>query len=272
MQTKTILVTGATDGIGKRIALELARQGHAVLVHGRDRCKGIQVLESINRNTCNEKLALYLADFSSLDEIRDMAQDLKREQDSLDVLINNAGNFYRERQLNENGLEMTFVVNYLAPFLLTLLLLDKIKDSAPARIVNVASTTHRNVRKVDFANLQGEKNYNGYDAYALSKLGSILFTNALARRLAGSSVTVNALHPGVIDTKLLRKGWGSAGADVEEGARTSIYLATSPEAEGVSGKYFSRMREQSPSDLAQDEELQEKFWEVSRELVSSYLG
>jgi NAD(P)-dependent dehydrogenase (short-subunit alcohol dehydrogenase family) len=271
MSVKTILITGATDGIGKQTATELARQGARVLVHGRDKAKGIQVLDAINRDNCNEKLALYLADFTSLAEVARLAEEVKREQAQLHVLINNAGIFSKERVLTNDGFESTFAVNHLAPFLLTLLLLDLLKASAPARIVNVASGSHRGVSAVDFDNLQGEKTYDGIAAYSLSKLGNVLFTNALARRLAGTHVTANSLHPGVIGTKLLRASYNMDGANLEEGAQTSVYLAASPEAEGVTGKYYSKMLEKPTSDLAQDEALQEKFWQVSEALVAKFL-
>jgi NAD(P)-dependent dehydrogenase (short-subunit alcohol dehydrogenase family) len=271
MDAKTILVTGATDGIGKQTAIELARQGAKVLVHGRDKAKGARVLDEINRDNCNENLVLYLADFSSFADIKRMAEEIKREQSELHVLINNAGTFSKKRLLTKDGLEMTFAVNHLAPFLLTMLLLDLLKASRPARIVNVASGAHRNISAIDFDNLQGEKSYDGFEAYGLSKLGNVLFTNELSRRLEGSGVSVNSLHPGVINTGLQRISYDLGGESVEEGARTSVYLATSPEVEGFTGKYYSRMAEKNTSELAQDKALQAKFWKVSEELLAGYL-
>ena len=271
MNPKTILITGATDGIGKQTAIELARQGAKVLVHGKDKARGARVLDEINRDNCNEKLVLYLADFSSFADIKRMAEEIKREQSDLHVLVNNAGTFSKEKLLTKDGLEMTFAVNHLAPFLLTMLLLDLLKASAPARIVNVSSGAHRNITEVDFRNLQAERSYDGFDAYSLSKLGNILFTNELANRLESSGVTANSLHPGVISTKMQRASYDLDGEDVEEGARTSVYLAASPEVEGMTGKYFSRMAEKPTSDLAQDKALQEKFWKLSEELLAGYL-
>ena len=271
MNAKTILVTGATDGIGKQTAIELARRGWKVLIHGRDKARGAKVLDEINRDNCNENLVLYLADFSSFADVKRMADEIKREQDNLHVLVNNAGTFSKDKLITKDGLEMSFAVNHLAPFLLTMLLLDLLKASAPARIINVSSGAHRNITEVDFGNLQAEKYYDGFEAYGLSKLGNVLFTNELAKRLAGSGVTANSLHPGVISTKMQRASYNLDGADVEEGARTSIYLATSPEVEGITGKYYSRMVEKPTSDLAQDKKLQEKFWKISEELLEGYL-
>jgi NAD(P)-dependent dehydrogenase (short-subunit alcohol dehydrogenase family) len=270
-ESKTILVTGATDGIGKQTALELARLGARVLVHGRDKDKGARVLDELNRETCNEKLALYIADFSSLADVRRMAADVKREQSHLEILINNAGNFYKERQLSQDGFEMTWAVNHLAPFLLANLLLDLVKESAPARIITVASSAHYSVKAVDWHDLQAEGGYDGSDAYALSKLANICTMNELARRLQDSQVTVNSLHPGVIDTKLLRNSYALDGASVEEGAQTSVYLASSPEVEGLTGKYFSRMREKTPSELVQDLDNQKKFWGASMQMVEKFM-
>ncbi len=271
MDPKTFLITGATDGIGRQTAIEMARQGAKVLIHGRDKARGAVVLEEINRDSCNENLTLYLADFSSFEDIKRMAEEIKREQSALHVLINNAGTFSKEKLMTNNGLEMTFAVNHLAPFLLTLLLLDLLKASAPSRIVNVSSSAHKNISEVDFSDLQAERSYDGFKAYGLSKLGIILFTNELAEQMKGSGITVNSLHPGIINTKMQRASYNLDGADVEEGAQTSVYLASSPEVEGVSGRYFSRMTEKPTSDLAQDKALQKKFWKISEELLSGYL-
>jgi NAD(P)-dependent dehydrogenase (short-subunit alcohol dehydrogenase family) len=271
MENKTVLVTGGTDGIGRETALQLACMGELVLVHGRDKEKGAQVLDDINRDICNEKASLYLADFSSLADVKRMAEDIKREQTELHVLVNNAGNFYKERLLSSDGIEMTLAVNHLAPFLLTMLLLDLLKASAPARIVNVASSSHKLIKSVDLENLQGETNYDGFTAYSLSKLGNVLFTQSLADKLEGAGVTANALHPGVVNTKLLRKSYHLDGTSVEEGAQTSVYLASSMAVEGMSGKYYKSMRERPASDLSQDKDLQNTFWKISKEMVSQFL-
>jgi len=271
MENKTVLVTGATDGIGRETALQLACMGARVLVHGRDKEKGAQVLDNINRITCNEKASLYLADFSSLSDVKRMAEDIKREHTELNVLVNNAGNFYRDRLLSSDGVEMTLAVNHLAPFLLTMLLLDLLKSSAPTRIVNVASSSHKSIKSVDLEDLEGESKYDGFAAYSLSKLGNVLFTQSLADRLNGSGVTVNALDPGVVNTKLLRKSYHLDGISVEEGAHTSVYLASSPAVEGVSGKYYKNIRECLASVLSQDQDLQDAFWKLSRKMVGQFL-
>lgn len=267
MKGSTILITGSTDGIGKATAMELARRGAKVLIHGRSPEKGRAVLEEIREKTGNDALEFFEADLSSQRQVRKLAAEVKETQGELNVLINNAGTFLDRRQLTEDGLETTFAVNYLAPFLLTHELLDLLKKGSPSRIVSVASIAHWNAR-VDWNNLQGERRYDGFQAYALSKLGIILFTYALARRLQGTRVTANCLHPGVIRTKLLRAGFGDyPGGTPEEGARTSVYLATSPDVENVSGRYFERCKPARSSPQSYDTKLQERFWQVSEKLV-----
>lgn len=271
MLPQTILVTGATDGIGKQTALELACMGAHVIVHGRSLARAHAAVDDIRRaveRTCGDpQLDIVLADFSSLEQVRQMAAQVWERFPRLDVLINNAGVFMKRRQLTPQGLEHTFVINHLAHFLLTHLLLDLLKRSAPARIINVSSNTYQWVTDVDFDNLQGEHHFDGDDAYALSKLANIWFTYDLAERLQGSGVTVNALHPGVIDTKLLRAGFVAQGSDVGEGAETSVYLAYAEQVEGVSGKYFVRKQPTGTSTLSRDRELRRRFWQVSEELA-----
>jgi NAD(P)-dependent dehydrogenase (short-subunit alcohol dehydrogenase family) len=263
----TVLVTGSTDGIGKATAVEMARRGANVLLHGRHPEKGQEVLDEIRKSTGNESLEFFNADLSSQRQIRRLAAEVNESQDRLHVLINNAGTFIQHRQPTEDGLETTFAVNYLAPFLLTHELLNLLKKSSPSRIVSVASIAHWDAR-VDWNNLQGERRYDGFQAYALSKLGVILFTYALARRLQGTGVTANCLHPGVIRTKLLRAGFGDyPGATPAEGARTPVYLATSPDLEKVSGRYFESCKPARSSPQSHDRELQERFWQVSEKLV-----
>jgi NAD(P)-dependent dehydrogenase (short-subunit alcohol dehydrogenase family) len=265
---KVVLVTGATAGIGRATAAALARQGAHVLVHGRDQRKAERAVEALRRETGSGALEPVAADLERLDAVRELAQALQSRQPRLEVLLNNAGVFMQRRTLTADGLETTFAVNHLAPFLLTLLLLDTLQACPHARIVNVSSDTHRSAR-VDFDNLQGERRYDGYAAYALSKLGNVLFTLALARRLkAGASqVTVNALHPGVINTNLLRAGWGSGGASAEAGAATPVFLALDDAAAGKTSLYFVDERPTPPAPQALDEGLQERFWEVSAKLA-----
>ncbi len=269
MKDRTVLVTGSTDGIGKTTAMELASRGAKVLLHGRDSEKGRVVLKEIHRRTGNDNLEFFKADFSSQRQVRRLAAEVIESNDRLHVLINNAGTFSSQRLLTEDGLEMTFAVNHLAPFLLTHELLDLLKECAPSRIVTVASIAHWNA-KVDWNNLQGERRYDGFQAYALSKLGNILFTYALAKWLKeqGTRVTANCLHPGVIRTKLLRTGFGDyPGATPEEGARTSVYLASSPNVEDVSGLFFENCRPTRSSPQSYDQELQERFWQISMTLA-----
>jgi NAD(P)-dependent dehydrogenase (short-subunit alcohol dehydrogenase family) len=230
MATKTILITGSTDGIGKQAALALARAGHAVIVHARSEERGRPVVAEIERLSGSDRVGLAVADLASQRQVRELAARVAADYPRLDVLVNNAGVVLPRRTLSEDGLEMTFAVNHLAPFLLTNLLLDRLKANAPARIVTVSSGMHRSGR-VEWDNLQGEKRYDDLQAYALSKLGNVLFTLELAERLAGTGVSANSLEPGVYGTKLLWAGWGgSGGADPALGGARLAYLATSPDA------------------------------------------
>ncbi len=264
---KTILITGATDGIGKQSALELVQQGHYVIVHGRSETRAKDVVSEIQRASNNSKVEYVLADFASLDAVRKLAHNVQENFPRLDILINNAGVFMPTRTLTRDGFETTFQVNHLAHFLLTNLLLEKIKSSAPARIIHVSSGTHRG-GKIEWDNLQGEKHYSGYDAYSNSKLANVLFAYALAEKLHDVRVTSNALHPGVIATKLLHNGWGGGGGkDLARGAETIVYCATAPELENVTGRYFDNRRASASSAASHDEPLQREFWDVSARLV-----
>jgi len=268
MEEQTILVTGSTDGIGKATAHTLAQQGHRVLLHGRNRGKGRAVLEELEEATGSDRLALFIADLSVQERVRGLAEEVGETHDSLDVLINNAGVFMPERKVAPGGIEMTFAVNYIAPFLLTHDLLPLLSASRRARVVNVASIAHRSVRSVDWENLPGFDDYDAYDAYAVSKLGLVAFTARLARVLEGTKTTANCLHPGVIDTKLLRAYTGEQGsAPPEQGAEVEVYLATSPDAAAVNGGYFEATRWARPSPLALDPEVRERFWEMGLDLT-----
>ncbi|KLK87923.1 short-chain dehydrogenase [Methanoculleus sediminis] len=271
MAEQTILVTGSTDGIGKATAHALSRQGHRVLLHGRDSGKGRKVLAELEAATGSDRLDLFIADFSVQEQVRGLAEEIGETYDRLDVLVNNAGVFMPEREVAPGGIEMTFAVNFLAQVLLTHELLPLLERSAPARIVNVASIAHRSVGSIEWGNLPGFSRYEPYEAYAISKVGLIAFTARLARPLEGTGVTANSLHPGVIDTKLLRAyiHGGNEGAPPEQGAEVETYLATSPEAGTVNGGYFEETRWTQPSSLAADPEVQERFWEMGSGLTGA---
>ncbi|MDD2472864.1 MAG: SDR family NAD(P)-dependent oxidoreductase [Methanoculleus sp.] len=271
MTEQTILVTGSTDGIGKAAARLLAEQGHRVLIHGRDPTKGRAVLAELKAATGSDRLSLFIGDLSVQEQVRRLAREVGDAHDRLNVLINNAGVFMPERAVAPGGVEMTVAVNFLAPFLLTHDLLPLLMESAPARVVNVASIAHRSVRSVDWENLPGFQNYDAYDAYAVSKLGAVAFTVQLARRLEGKGVTANSLHPGVTDTKLLRAytGGRDGGAPPEHGAEVEAYLAVSPDAGRMNGGYFEETRWARPSALALAPGFRERFWEMGRDLTGT---
>lgn len=264
MTRPTYLVTGATDGIGRQTALNLARHGARVLVHGRNRGRAQATVAELRAAADLPELIPVTGDFSSLAQVRQLAREIRSGTGRLDAIVHNAGVYMKSRVLTEDGLETTFQVNHLAPFLLTHLLLDHLAPAA--RIVVVSSVAHQG-GYVDFSNLQGEKLFDGYSAYALSKLANLLFTVELAERLHGTSLTVNALHPGVISTKLLRAGFNMEGVDVERGARTSTYLTTSPEVEGVTGRYFMDCKTTACSLYVGDSALRERFWDTSETLA-----
>jgi retinol dehydrogenase-14 len=277
MGEKVCLITGATSGIGKATAMGLANMGASVVMVGRDRGRGEAAMAEIKEMSGNASVDLMLADVSSQEEIRRLADEFKEAYPRLDVLINNAGVFRSKRITTADGIEMTFAVNHLAYFLLTNLLLDVLKASAPSRIVNVSSGDHSNAT-IDFDDLQGEKGYKGAKAYSQSKLATVLFTYELARRLEGTGITANCLHPGVVGTNL---GSGVSGVfgfmvraltplmlSPEKGAETSIYLASSPEVESLSGRYFVKKAEARSSDVSYDERLARRLWEVSAELTN----
>ncbi|HKS39792.1 MAG TPA: SDR family oxidoreductase [Blastocatellia bacterium] len=273
MTGKVAMVTGANSGIGLVTAHELADRGATVVIVCRDRERGEAALTEIKARSGNNAVELMLCDLASQKSIREFAEEFKRTHDRLDVLVNNAGVYIRNRTLVEGNLETTFAVNHLAYFLLTNLLLDVITRSASARIVNVASGAHTYGR-IDFDNLQGEKNYNGVRAYANSKLANILFTYELARRLASTRVTANCLHPGAVATSIFRALPKFVEAIIklvtlspEKGAETSIYLASSPDVDGVTGKYFTKKTETRSSPESYNEDTARKLWTVSAQLT-----
>jgi NAD(P)-dependent dehydrogenase (short-subunit alcohol dehydrogenase family) len=268
MTGQIVLVTGSTDGIGKATARELAAGGSEVILHGRDQGKGARVAREIGRET-GKDLSLVTADLSDQRNVIRLADEVSSGHERLDVLINNAGTFEGTRRLSSDGVEMTFAVNYLAPFLLTRHLLPLLAKSAPSRVVNVASAAHRDVREIPWENLMGEKNYDPYDAYSFSKFADITFTYALSRKISATGITVNCLHPGVVDTKLLREGFpGIRGKPPSEGAATQVFLARSPEVEGLTGMYFEESRGPGrSSSLTYDREVQERLWKVADDLT-----
>jgi len=276
MNGKTCLVTGATHGIGLVTARALAAAGATVLVHGRDAELGAAVAADIARTSGNSAVRFVRADFLHLDEVRELAEQLARLP-RLDVLINNAGLIDAEHRCTAEGYDATFGVNHLAPFLLTNLLLETLTRSAPARVIVVASEAHRRAR-LDFGDLMNAR--VGYlRAYQRSKLANLLFVRALARRLKGGAVTVNALHPGLIHSELFRGLHGPLRLllatafrpfmrSPRQGARTSIYLATSPEVEGESGGYYRDCRRVEPSAEARCDEAAARLWSESMRLTA----
>jgi retinol dehydrogenase-14 len=277
MDGKVCLITGATSGIGKATAMGLADMGASVVMVGCDRGRGEAALAEVKEGSANASVDLLLADLSSQEDIRRLADNFKEAYPRLDVLINNAGVIRSKRVTTADGIEITFAVNHLAYFLLTNLLLDLLKASAPSRIVNVASGEQRN-GTIDFDDLQGEKGYKTAEAYSQSKLATVLFTYELARRLEGTDVSANCLHPGVVGTNLGSGVSGVFGFTVralrplmkspEKGAETSIYLASSPEVEGLSGRYFVKKAEARSSDISHDKRSARRLWEVSAVLTN----
>ena len=277
MQGKICMVTGANSGIGKATALALAQMGATVVMVCRDRARGEQARSEITTTSRNNAVDLLQADLSSQQSIRQLVENFQHHYTRLHVLINNAGAaFPGRRRETVDGLEMTFAVNYLAPFLLTNLLLDMLKASAPARIVNVSSAVQAS-GYIQMDDLQAEKHYRS--AYGQSKLAEVMFTYELARRLQGTGVTANCLHPGFVATNFGQSGRGPVihtavkfisrfGISPEEGAKTSIYLASSPEVEGVTGKYFVKSIPKRSASISYDESLQRQLWEQSAKLVN----
>ena len=274
---RVCLVTGATAGIGAVTARELARMGATVVGVGRNPDKCATVGERVKSETGNPQVEFLSADLSSQAQVRRLAEAFKQKYDRLEVLVNNAGAYYLTRQDCVDGIELTFALNHLGYFLLTNLLLDLIKASAPARIVNVSSNAHQSAR-MDFASLKGGGFYNSWAAYSQSKLANLLFTYELARRLEGTGVTVNALHPGFVASSFAHNNgwlvaWGTkvaqklAGRTPEEGARTVINLASSPEVEGISGKYFIDEKVVDSSPVSYDETIAKRLWVVSEQMT-----
>jgi len=270
MNQPIILVTGSTDGIGKATARELSSLGADVVLHGRNKQKGNDVRKELAKVTGSQMPDLLVADLSRRDQIRQMAEEITSGYTRLDVLINNAGTYEKERRLTKDGVEMTLAVNYLAPFFLTHLLLPVLKKSAPSRIVTVASSAHEDIDRIDWNNLPAEERYDPWGAYALSKFADITFTYSLARQIRGTGVVANCLHPGVTDTKILRSAFpGYPAISPEEGARTSVYLAVSPDVTGISGQYFNEKKQVRSSALTHDRSVQDQLWKIAEDLTGT---
>lgn len=272
MTAKTILVSGATDGIGRETARQLLGLGHRVLVHGRSREKAETAAGRLAKDSPREAPVPVWGDLSRMREIAALAQQVRGQCEALDVLINNAGVLEKRQRFSEDGFEMTMAVNHFAVFQLARLLLDLVQAASAGRIVTVSSMVHGSgsldLDAPSFLRAAGA--YSGYDAYCASKLANVLFTTELARRLGGGKVTANCLHPGVIGTKLLRAGFAMGGSPVEDGARTPVFLATSDAVVGVTGKYFNDCREAQYSAAARDPALARSLWQASEAALREF--
>lgn len=280
-EEKTALVTGATNGIGKVTALELARAGYRVLLTARDAAKGERVLKEIREQSGNDALELYVGDLSSMGDVRRIALEARARHATLEVLVNNAGGVFDERQTTVDGFEYTFALNHLAYFLLTNLLLDHLKAAGDARVVSVSSNAS-DFGRMRWDDLEFREGYSGSAAYAQSKLMTLLFANALAHRLRGTGVTSNSVHPGVV-----RSGFGSTlsgfsgfilritnlfSVAPEEGAQTIIYLAASGEVADVNGGFFAKKKPRRANPVAKDEAAQKRLWRLSETLLTKWLA
>ncbi len=281
MDGTTCIVTGANSGIGKEIAVGLGARGARVVMVARDADRGEAARAEVVERSGNDRVELLLCDLSSQRQIRELASTLLERCDTINVLVNNAGLTLGDYRLTEDGLETTFAVNHVAPFLLTNLLLERLEASAPARVVTVASDAHRG-NVIDFDDVSATGGYSAWRAYGASKLANILFTSELARRLDGSGVTTTCLHPGVVRTGFGRSGpwfvrlWFKLAGVVlltpEQGADTAVWLATSPAVEGASGGYYVKRRLDEPSSAARDPEAATRLWRLSTELTGLQAG
>lgn len=275
MRGKTVVVTGATSGIGEVAADRLAQDGARIVFIARDPARGAETLKHLNAIAGHAEHAAYYADLSRISEMKRVAGEIAAAEPRIDVLLNNAGAMFTTRQVTEDGLEMTFAINHMAYFVVTNLLLENLKAAGGARIVSTASDAHK-TGKIDFADLQSERRYSGFGAYGSSKLMNILFTRELARRLHGTGVTANCLHPGFVATRfadnntgLLSTVFGFAknfALTPEQGAQTIVHLAFSPEVEGVTGKYFHKSKPAMPSKPAQNDADAVRLWDVSAQI------
>lgn len=272
MENKICLITGGNSGIGKATALEIAKKGATVVILCRSKAKGNEAMKDIIAQSGNNKVHLLVADLSSQRMVRQAADEFKQKFDKLDVLINNAAVFLPTRSETEDGIETTFATNYLSHFLLTHLLLDSLEASGEGRIINVASK-HNGI-KMNFDDLMVKNNYKFYKAVGPTKLGLILFTKELAKKLEGKPVTVNSLHPGIIRTNImhqlpwiLRIIFKMLSANPEKGAKTPVYLATSPKVKGVSGEFFNNCKPEKKTEEANDPKAAKQLWDISMSLL-----
>lgn len=281
MTDRSVIITGANTGIGKATAVGLARDGMQVVITSRDRARGNAAVEEIRAESGSDRVEVMELDLADLASVRTFADAYLASHNRLDVLVNNAGVVQGSRTQTRDGFETTFGVNHLGPFLLTQLLLDRIRESAPSRIVVVSSHAHKSARQgLDFDDLQSERKYSSFGVYGKSKLANIYFTRELARRLEGAGVTANAAHPGFVASRFGRDGDGGRLGEIamtlgqpfalspEKGARTSIYLAESPDVADITGGYFYKSKPSQPSKVALDDEAARRLWAVSEELVS----
>jgi NAD(P)-dependent dehydrogenase (short-subunit alcohol dehydrogenase family) len=277
MTGKTVLITGGTGGIGRAAAVGLASMGARVGITGRDQARAEAAAAAIARESGNQAVDVFVADLSSQAEVRRLADEVLAAYPRLDVLLNNVGGFWAHRHLTADDLERTFALNHLAPFLLTNLLLERLTASAPARVVTVSSAA-QSMGTIDFDDLMGERKYSGQDAYNQSKLANVMFTYELARRSAETGVTATALHPGMTSTAFgaedMARGWGPLIAVMRpfmkrpaRGAETPVYLASSAEAEGVTGRYFSDRKIKTTKAVSYDTAATARLWKVSADLV-----
>ncbi|MEE4177434.1 MAG: SDR family oxidoreductase [Bacteroides sp.] len=271
MKEKTAIITGATSGIGKETAKALAIEGMKLVLPVRNMSKGEALREEIHKLTGNGSVELHECDLSSMDSIRAFAKDFNEKYDRLDVLVNNAGVWEMKRRESKEGIEKTFAINHLAPFLMTNLLLEKLKASAPSRIITISSMAHKG-GKIRFDDLEGKRSWSWMGSYAQSKLANLFFTRHLAKKLEGTGVVANCLHPGVVAThlfdkmpKILHGPMKLVMIPPEKGAETSVYLATSPEAQHFSGEYLAKKKIRKTSAYTYNKEVAEKLWKVSKQ-------
>ncbi len=278
MNERVCVVTGATAGIGKKTALALARVGAAVVIVARDDARGNRTVDEIGRETGNQNIELVRGAFASLASVRSAAAEIARRHSAIHVLVNNAGRASKARSLSADGFEMTFAVNHLAPFLLTRELLPLLRAGAPARIVNVASVAEKH-GPIRFDDLQSEKNYRGFRVYGMTKLANVLFTYELASQLTGTGVTANCLHPGAVATDMLKQLPRLLFALISpflltpaKGAETTVFLASSPAVEGVSGGYYEKCKAARSSRRSYDVETRKQLWNVSETMINATDG